>query len=147
MVLIVCQGFQGLSEFMNFWLNFKDFEDSKYFIGFNRVSGTLAIIGIHEFWPDFKDFRSDLKGFKPYSWYSTSDFKDFRDFMSDCKVFKLDFRYVWPVLTDFREYRDYRNCKNFRDSRVYRVSRDFRLDFRGFRSEFRTFVQPVSEVV
>jgi len=55
-----------------------------------------------DFGLDFRDFRSELKGSRPYSWDCTSDFKDFRDLTSEFKVFKRDFRDFWSDFTDFR---------------------------------------------
>ena len=81
-----------------------------------------------DFGPDFRDFRLGLKVFNPYAWDFTSDFKDLRDFMSDFKVSKPDAR-------DFTDYRD------------FRVLMDFRLDCRDSRSDFRTFVPRIPEVV
>ena len=39
-----------------------------------------------DFGVDFKYFRSDLKGFRPYSRDFTSDFKGSRDFTSDLRL-------------------------------------------------------------
>ena len=50
---------------------------------------------VMDFGPDFRDFRSDLKGFRPYSRIS----QDFRDFTSNFRVFKLDFRDFWSDVT------------------------------------------------
>jgi len=51
------------------------------------------------------DFRSDLKGFRPYSRDFTSDFEvlkpDFRDVCSDFTDIRLDFR---DLRSDFRTF-------------------------------------------
>jgi len=62
---------------------------------------------------------SDLKGLKPYSRDFTSVFKDLT---SDFQVFKPVFRNFWSDFTYYRDFRDYR-------------------------SDFRTFVHRISEVV
>jgi len=65
-------------------------------------------------------FQAGFEGFQANARDFTSDFKDFRDLTVDFKVIKLRSNYT---------------------------GRDFRLDFGDFRSDFRTFVHRISEVV
>jgi len=68
---------KDLKYFNGFPHNFKEFGSSV------RDSSDLNS-SFMDFGPYFRDFRSDLKGFRLYSRYFTSDFRDFR---SDFRTF------------------------------------------------------------
>ena len=132
----VFQGFHR-SDFKVFRPDLRDFKDFKYFNGlrpyFKEFKSGIRDFkdfksGIIDFGTDFWDFRSDLKGFRPYSRDRTFNFKVSGILRRNFNVFKSDFREFWSDFTNFRDLRD------------------FRLDFRDFRSDFRTFVHRISEV-
>jgi len=116
------------SDFRDFKYFRLDFKDLKFSNGFRPdfkefKSGVRDFsdlkLGFMDFWTHFRYSRSDLKGFRPCSRDFTSDFKVFRDFTSVFKVFKPDFI----------------------------VSIGFHGLNRDFRSDFRTIVHRISEVV
>ena len=82
-ILRILRGFKGLKYSNGFKRDFQEFR---------WISGISAISGFMDFGPDFRNFRSDLKGFRSYSWGFTSDFTDSRDFTSKFNVFKPEFR-------------------------------------------------------
>jgi len=84
--------------------------------------------GFMDLRPGFRDFTSDFKVFRPDSWNFTSDFKDFTSDFNEFRNSTPDLRYF---RSDFKDYR------NFREN----------MDFRDFRSNFRTFVHRISELV
>jgi len=110
----------------------KDFKDVKNSYGLKPDSKKFRL-GVRDlsdsksshFGPDFKDLSSDWKGFRPYSRDFTSDFKDFNDFAWVFKLFKPDFK---KKLLRFKDNREWRHC-------------------RDFRSDFRTFLHWISEVI
>jgi len=80
----------------------------------------------------FRGFFVGSEGFQAIFQGFHVGFQGLQGFTADFKVFKPNLRYFW---SDFKEYRDFMVC------------RDFRLDFTNFRSDFRSFVHRISEVV
>ena len=117
------QHFQDMKCSKGFKPDFKAFMSS--FMFFSEFKS-----GFMDFSPDFRDFRSDFKVCRPVSTNFTSDFKVFWDFTPDLRYFRWGFN-------DYRNFRENRDFRNFRENR----------DFRNFKSDFRTFVHRISDLV
>jgi len=101
----------------------------------SRNSGQVSRISL------IHGFRARIQGFHVgFKEFQACRFKEFNGFHVGFQGFYVGFQGFQAGFqrfsrSDFTDYRDFRDCRNFR------------LDFGDFRSDFRTFVNRISEVV